>query len=437
VAKFLIVSALGEASGVGIRLRAEGHEVLFYIHESQEKDVMDGFLEKVDDWRKHVEEADLVFFDDCDQKHPGESAYKSSAWSMEVREKYPGKLVIGGGHPDVARLENDRTFANDVMQQMGIETVPMERFTDFNSARKFLQENGGAWAMKHNSQVDRDAAHVSKDPEDMLDWIEYLEKNWKELGNNQPVDFVLQQTVDGIEFAVTAFYDGQRFRNEATYLNQEEKKLMDGGLGPNTGQTAEIGYVAQNSRLFQTVLKPMEPFLADKQYVGFLDVNCIVNAEHAIPLEFTARPGYPTLYSWCNLLAEPVGTWMLRMAQADPAPIQMKNAVNCTLVLASGSFPNQHPTRNKLIVVHGLDKVGLQNVWLCEVRWVDGEVMGAGDMGYLAVITQDGPSIPEAVRKAYSTIEQISVTPYEIYRMDIGQRALREFNYLWQWGWLD
>jgi phosphoribosylamine--glycine ligase len=438
MAKFLIVSCLGESVGLAIRLMAEGHEVLYYIHEKAEADCGDGFLNKVDDWRDHIEEADVVFFDDLDQKHKGETAYKSSAWSLEVREKYPDKLVIGGGHPDVAKLENDRMFAQEIMQQYGIPTVPMERFTSFADARKFIEENGGGWALKHNSQVDRDLAHVSKDPEDMIEFLDWLEKNWKDLGNGQPVDFVLQQAVDGIEFAVTAFFDGQHFRSEACYLNQEEKKELNGGNGRSTGQMGEIGFVVPNARLFQETLAKIEPFLQDKQYIGWADCNCIVaGPNQVVPLEFTiARPGYPTLYSWCELLAEPVGDWLIRMAQGDQAPIRAYPAINCTVVIATGTFPDQHPTRNKLAIIHGLDRVGLRHVWLAEAHWEDGKVYGAGEMGYLAVVTAKGNTIPEAAANAYKIVDEIEVVPYKKIRTDIGERAMQEFPQLYQWNWL-
>ncbi len=437
MAKFLIVSALAETVGVAIRLMAEGHEVRYYIHSKEEGDVGDGFLQKVKDWREHLDWADLVFFDDVRQRGEGESTYDAGKWFLEVREQYPDKLLIGGP-PDVGRLENDRLFGQQVMADHGIPVVPMHRFTSFEEGRSFVQEHGGGWALKWNSQVPRDLAHVSFDPEDMLEFLSWVEENWGELAAGQKVDFVLQEAVKGIELAVTVFFDGQRFHGEACYINQEEKKLLDGGLGPTTGQTGEIGVMIPNARLYQETLAKVEPFLAEQGYVGFADINCIVaGPDKVVPLEFTiGRPGYPTIYSWCEVLGEPVGEFLLRMAAGDDRPIRYHPAVDCTVVLATGSFPEANPTRNRVSVLHGLEKTGLRHVWLCEVRFQDGRIYGAGDMGYLAVITGKGDGIQEAVQNAYATIEQLSVTPYEKYRLDIGERALREFPQLASWGWL-
>jgi hypothetical protein len=39
----------------------------------------------------------------------------------------------------------------------------------------------------------------------------------------------------------------------------------------------------------------MTPKLREEGYIGFIDVNCIVNSNGIYPLEFTSRFGYPTI----------------------------------------------------------------------------------------------------------------------------------------------
>jgi len=437
LARFLIVSCLAETVGLAIRLMAEGHEVFYYVHSDVESDCGDGILQKVDDWRRYVEEADLVFFDDVRQKPKGDALYDSGAWYLELREKYPDKLIIGG-HPNVARLENDRMFAYEVMQQVGIPTVPMHRFTSFEEAKKFVQENGGSWALKHNSQVSRDLAYVADEPEDMLAFLDWLDENWQELAPGATVDFVLQEAAKGIEFAVTCFFDGERFRDEACYLNQEIKRMLDLDKGPRTGQMGEIGRVIPQARLYRETLAKLAPLLQEWGYCGFIDLNCIVlDGDSFVPLEFTAgRPGYPTLYSWCELLDEPVGEWLLRMAQRDQASTRMSDKWVANVVLATGTFPREDERLNKLALVRGLEKTGLRHVWLSEMRYKDGKFYGAGNLGYLMVVTGRGDDIPEAVDKCYDLLEQIKVIPYPLYRQDTGLASSVQFEMLDALGWL-
>jgi phosphoribosylamine--glycine ligase len=49
------------------------------------------------------------------------------------------------------------------------------------------------------------------------------------------------------------------------------------------------------NRIFNQTLRKMEPALKREGYVGYIDINCIVNANGVYPLEFTARFGYPTI----------------------------------------------------------------------------------------------------------------------------------------------
>src|SRR6516165_7972727 len=49
------------------------------------------------------------------------------------------------------------------------------------------------------------------------------------------------------------------------------------------------------NRLFNSTLKKLEPRLAEEGYVGYIDLNCIVNGNGIYPLEFTSHFGYPTI----------------------------------------------------------------------------------------------------------------------------------------------
>ena len=52
---------------------------------------------------------------------------------------------------------------------------------------------------------------------------------------------------------------------------------------------------SEPNKIFNATLEKMAPRLAAERYVGYIDVNCIVNSNGIYPLEFTARFGYPTI----------------------------------------------------------------------------------------------------------------------------------------------
>ncbi|NPV89133.1 hypothetical protein HPY42_06505 [Coprothermobacteraceae bacterium] len=432
----LIISALADSSGLGVRLKAEGHNVLYYIHMDAEKETCDGILDKVDDWREHVDWADLIIFDDVDQKEPGESAYQGGKWYEELRQKYPDKAIIGGSSW-ASKLENDRMFGQEVLQACGVPTVPMHRFEDFEDAIAFVSKEGGAWALKHNGQVNRALAHVSFDPEDMIEYLEWLDEHWNVLAPGHKPDFVLQQAIKGIELAVTCFFDGEKFREDTCYLNQERKRFMPGDEGPPTGQMGAVDIPVPNARLFQAVLKPTEPLFRENGVCQFVDVNCIIaSPDTVVPLEWTVRPGYPTIYSMIEAADEPIGQMLYKLATRSPEPVRMYPGFVVTVVMATNKFPYTDPL-NRFCYLRGVEKTGLRHVHLCAVKYEKGQLRGADDSGYLAVVTGRGRTIEEARRKAYSIVDQLEIVPFALYREDIGdERVQEEFRKLAEWGWL-
>ena len=84
IRKFLFVSSESLSGDLAWQIKKEGHEVRAYIKSETDKDVYDGFLEKVDDYKQFIDWADVIVFDDVGFGQEAD----------ELRKK--GKLVIGG-----------------------------------------------------------------------------------------------------------------------------------------------------------------------------------------------------------------------------------------------------------------------------------------------------------------------------------------------------
>lgn len=63
IKKFLFVSWESLSGDLAWQIKKEGHEVKIYIKNQKDKDVYDGFLEKVSDWQEHIDWADVVCYD--------------------------------------------------------------------------------------------------------------------------------------------------------------------------------------------------------------------------------------------------------------------------------------------------------------------------------------------------------------------------------------
>ena len=62
--KFLFVSWDGLIADIAWQVRKEGHDVRLWIQNEEERGIGDGFVPKTEDWRREVEWADVVVFDD-------------------------------------------------------------------------------------------------------------------------------------------------------------------------------------------------------------------------------------------------------------------------------------------------------------------------------------------------------------------------------------
>jgi len=62
--KFLFVSWEGLIADIAWQVVKEGHEAKLWIQNPEETGIADGFVVKTDDWRREVDWADVVVFDD-------------------------------------------------------------------------------------------------------------------------------------------------------------------------------------------------------------------------------------------------------------------------------------------------------------------------------------------------------------------------------------
>src|SRR3989344_1690007 len=133
--KFLFVSWEGLGGDLAWHIKKEGNEAKIYIKEQYGNDVYDGFLEKVDDWKQHVDWADVIVFDD--------TGFGSHADTL----RKAGKLVIGGsGYTD--KIEEDREFGQSEMTEVGMLTIPHWEFNNFDAAIEFIKVNPGRYVWK-------------------------------------------------------------------------------------------------------------------------------------------------------------------------------------------------------------------------------------------------------------------------------------------------
>ncbi|MBI4015767.1 MAG: phosphoribosylamine--glycine ligase [Candidatus Aenigmarchaeota archaeon] len=421
--KFLFVSWESLSGDVAWQLKKEGHEVKCYIKAEEDKDVYDGFLEKVDDWKKWVDWADCIFFDDIWFGKEAE----------ELRKR--GKLVFGGSvYTD--KLEDDREFGQQEMQSVGINTLPRWKFTNFDEAIEFIKKNPDRYVFKPagRAQNEKELLFVGNedDGSDVVGIFERSKKAW----SNKIKTFQLQKFASGVEVAVGAFFNGKEFIYPIN-INFEHKRMFPGDLGPQTGEMGTLMYFSEPNALFDMTLQRMKPKLAKSGYVGYVDINCIANAKGIYPLEFTCRTGYPHISIAMEGISMPIGELIFRLASGENFDLKTKKGFQVGVVLAVPPFPFDD---QKVFAMYKdstiyFKKPNFDGVHLGDVKTEDGDWKVAGASGYVLVITGSGTTVEEARKQAYSRVQNIFM-PNMFYRTDIGTKWYGESDKLQTWGYM-
>jgi phosphoribosylamine--glycine ligase len=423
--KFLFVSLDALISDIAWQVVKEGHEVKYFIDTPSEKEISDGFVPKCNDWRKEVDWADVIVFDDV----LGQGTH-----AQKLRQE--GKLVVGGT-PYTDKLEDDRGFGQDELKNAGVTTIPNWNFTSFDDAINFVQEHPGKYVIKPSGEAQnvKQLLFVGEedDGKDVIQVLEHYKKAW----SDRIKVFQLQRKISGVEVAVGAFFNGKEFIYPIN-VNFEHKKLFPGNIGPSTGEMGTSMFWSMPNKIFNATLKKMEPKLKEEGYVGYIDINCIVNGNGIYPLEFTSRFGYPTISIQQESMITPIGEFLYEIARGNGTKFKVRSGYQVGVRVVTSPFPF---TDTETFETHAKDAVivfnkpHMEGIHIEDVKQVNGEWLITGHAGVVLIVVGMGSTMRQAQNQVYNRISNILI-PNMYYRKDIGDRWVEDSDRLHTWSYL-
>ena len=422
---YLFISNDGLHVDCAWRIVREGHDVRYYIGNTDEDDIGDGFVPKVDQWEPHVDWADVIVFDDV---------LGQGDLAADLRAK--GKAVIGGT-PYTDRLEDDRSFGQDELKSAGVNTLKYQEFTDFDTAIDFVKTHPRRYVIKPSGEAQNIKRLLFVGMEDDGSDVVRVLEAYKRVWSDTIKVFQLQNRVTGVEVAIGGFFNGHRFLMPLN-INFEHKKLFPGNIGPATGEMGTSMFWTGPNRLFNQTLGKMEAKLAEEGFVGYIDVNCIVNGQGIYPLEFTSRFGYPTIQIQSDALTMPLADFFYNMAAGIDKDIKVRKGFQVGVRLVVPPYPFRDVktfesySKDATIV---FKKPNLDGIHIEDVKRVNDEWVITGSSGVALVVSGQGPTMREARAQAYRRIDNILI-PNMYYRKDIGERWFEDSDRLHSWGYL-
>jgi phosphoribosylamine--glycine ligase len=424
--KFLFISISALISDTAWQLTKEGHEVQYFIQDQSESDIADGFVPKVKKWENKVDWADVIIFDDV--LGQGKIAH-------ELRQA--GKYVIGGT-PYTDQLEDDRSFGQAELKAHGVKILPYEEFTSFDDAMAYVEKNPGKYVIKPSGEAQNIKRLLfvgqEEDGSDVLRVLQAYKNTWQD----EVKVFQLQKKVaSGVEVAVGAFFNGHEFITPIN-INFEHKKLFPGELGVATGEMGTTMFWTAPNNMFESTLKKMEPALRRERYVGYIDINCIVNGNGIYPLEFTSRFGYPTISIQNDGIIGSLGDFFYLLASGETFKLKVKKGFQIGARIVVPPFPYKDTktfdafSKNAVIV---FKKKMEEGIHIEDVKMVNDEWVITGGSGVALIVSGWGTTMKEAQKQMYSRISNILI-PNMYYRTDIGNRWFEDSDKLHAWGYL-
>lgn len=425
--------------GLSFCLRASmaGHEVKLFRYSRKPTKYGMGFSQYftlVDDWRQHMAWAkDGLILLTANNRYVGE---------LDRYREFGYKNIFA---PTVAsaRLEILRSAGMEAMQAIGGNIPPYQTFGSLKDAETFARKSDRAWVAKPmGDEEDKSLTYVSKDPADLVGWLQRQMRLGKKLSGK----LMLQEKIDRLaEIGVSGWMGPEGFLPEKFQVCFEFKPLHAGDIGMNTGEQGSICAYTDKDKLAEEMLLPLEPALRTLGHRGDFAVGAMVGTDgKAHFLEFTARCGWPAF--WIQMAShrgDPV-TWMVDLLKGeDSLKVNYDAAIGVVLSQPCYPFDTAPPEQVEGIPIRGVDET-MPNVHLVEAMKGIGPVMDAGKVvdrdvvetagEYPVVMTALGKTVSKARDRAYQAIKEVHF-PNIAYRNDIGARLERELPKLHAAGW--
>lgn len=392
------------------------------VSEPLAKGTMAGLVPRAEDWRKELEwvreggQEGIILFEAV------------GFGELQDRLRADGFNVIGGGAFG-DRLENDRTFAFDLLARQGMNIAPFREFSRVEDAVADLQTRPRRCVFKLCHSAAETFVGALADGSDVAALLEVRPPS-------EGRAFIVMDYVEGVETGVGAYFDGVRFLRPAC-LDWEHKRFFTGNLGELTGEMGTVATFAGSESLFDAALTPLESVFREAGHVGWVNLNTIINDMGVWPLEFTCRFGYPGF-----AVLEPLqqitwgGLFRQIVSQSSPA-FSTRRGFSACIVLTTPPMPL---SRKEVSAPIGLpilvDEIDPQHLHLGEVGMCGTKLVTAGLYGWTAVVTGTGETVAEAKAAAYANATQVHI-PNMRYRLDIGDGLINgELERLSKWGWL-
>ncbi|MCI5060915.1 MAG: phosphoribosylamine--glycine ligase [Alphaproteobacteria bacterium] len=338
-------------------------------------------------------------------------------------------VAVFGPSKKAAQLEGSKGYMKDFCARYDIPTAAYGRFTDFDTAKEFIEKNGAPIVLKTDGLAAGKGVIIAQTVEEALEAAKEMLSG--EAFGEAGTELVIEEFLDGEELSYFVLADGENYLPLTSA--QDHKRAQDGDTGPNTGgmgaySPAHLMTPDLEQRILDTIIKPtVEGMKQDgTPFQGVLFAGIMVVNGAPKLLEYNIRFGDPECQPIMMRLESDLVELLLATDQGrlDMLKEQVKWSNDYTLcvVMAANGYPGSYK-KNTVIKNEGkLETMeGVRLFHAGTVRGDTGELLSAG--GRVLGVVGQGATILEAQERAYQGVDAIDWTQ-GFARRDIGHRAV-------------
>lgn len=336
-------------------------------------------------------------------------------------------LRIFGPNKNAAQLEASKAFSKNFMKKHNLPTAKFEVFTDYELAKKYLENHSLPVVVKVSGLALGKGVFICESLEEANTAIENIlvKKTFGDAGN----EIVIEEFMTGPEISTHAFTDGINYSIFPT--SQDHKRIGENDSGPNTGgmgTIAPLPFVTNEllKNIEEVIIAPTLKNMHDdgNTFSGVIYPGLMLTKDGPKILEYNARFGDPETQTYMRLL----DTDLLKIVNAcvdgnlDKIKINWKNTFACTIVIASGGYPENY---EKGKIISGIDEAEKQEniiVFQAGTKYDENKNLVTNG-GRVLGVTALGNTLEEALNNAYKAVEKIFFDKM-YYRKDIGKKTL-------------
>ena len=336
-------------------------------------------------------------------------------------------LRIFGPTKKAAQLESSKAYAKNFMEKHNLPTAKFAVFTDYIKAKEYLEKHSLPVVVKVSGLALGKGVFICESFEEADETLKniLIKKTFGVAGSV----VVIEEFLTGPEISTHAFTDGKSYSIFPTA--QDHKRIGENDIGQNTGG---MGTIAPLSFVNEELLKNIEntiiaPTLSGMNedgypFEGVIYPGLMLTKDGPKILEYNARFGDPETQTYMRLL----DTDLLDIIDAciygklSQIKINWKKLFACTIVLASGGYPENYEKGKIISGINEAEKLENIIVFQAGTKYDENHNLVTNG-GRVLGVTAVGNTLEEALANAYQAVDKISFEGI-YYRKDIGKKAL-------------